>query len=75
MKLTALMIALAMLCMIIEGCDRTPVAETYGQKIDRGLAKSNGAIIDVGDTARRPAQELRLAPRAAASRPDGAASG
>lgn len=49
MKLTTLFIALAMLAMILEGCDRHPVgSETYGQKIDRGLEKANQMIIPIG---------------------------
>lgn len=50
MKLTTLFIALAMLCMTLEGCDRQPEdGETYGQKIDRGLEKANQAMVAIGD--------------------------
>lgn len=49
MKLTALCIALAMLCMVMEGCDRfTGSDDSYGQKIERGLEKTNQAILDRG---------------------------
>ncbi|MBP8297825.1 MAG: hypothetical protein KAX84_17060 [Burkholderiales bacterium] len=49
MKLTTLFIALAMLAMILEGCDHRPGGgETYGQKIDRGLEKANQMIIPIG---------------------------
>lgn len=50
MKLTALFIALAMLCMVIEGCDKyAGDGETYSQKIDRAIEKTNLAVIHVGD--------------------------
>ena len=49
MKLTTLFIAMAMLAMILEGCDHRPGGgETYGQKIDRGLEKANQMIIPIG---------------------------
>lgn len=49
MKLTAIFIATAMLCMVIEGCDRYAGHETYGQRIDRALDKSNTAIVEISD--------------------------
>lgn len=50
MKLTALCIALAMLCMVMEGCDRyTGSDDSYGQKVERGLEKTNQTILDRGD--------------------------
>ena len=42
MKFTALFIASAMMFMVIEGCDRYAGGpDTYSQKIDRALEKSN----------------------------------
>ena len=49
MKLTAMFIAAAMLCMLIEGCDKYAGGETYGQKIDRAIDKTNLAVIEIGD--------------------------
>ena len=49
MKLTALAIAMAALCMTLEGCDRYSGGETYGQKIDRAFEKINQSIVEAGD--------------------------
>ena len=50
MKLTALFIATAMMCMLIEGCDRYAAGpDTYGQRIDRALDQSNAAIVQISD--------------------------
>lgn len=50
MKLTALFIASAMMCMLIEGCDRYAAGpDTYGHKIDRILDRSNAAIANIND--------------------------
>ena len=52
MKLAALFIALAMLTMVIEGCERdTASGDSYGQKLDRAIEKSNQAILQPGDKA------------------------
>ena len=50
MKFTALFIASAMMFMVIEGCDRYAGGpDTYSQKIDRALEKSNMAMIEISD--------------------------
>ena len=50
MKLTAIVVALAMLCMVMEGCDRyTGGDETYDQKIGLAIEKTNQPIVQIGD--------------------------
>ena len=50
MNLTAMFIATAMMCMLIEGCDRYAGGpDTYGQRIDRVLDQSNAAIVQISD--------------------------
>jgi hyperosmotically inducible protein len=68
MKLTALFIALAMLCMVIEGCDKyAGDGETYGQKIDRAIEKTNLAVIQVGDNVVSKVDEAGAAMSSAAT--------
>jgi hypothetical protein len=50
MKLMSIVIALAMLTMLLEGCGRyTEDGQTVGQKLDRVFNETNLAIINAGD--------------------------
>jgi hyperosmotically inducible periplasmic protein len=74
MKLTAIFIAVAMLCMVIEGCDKYVGGETYGQKIDRAIEKTNLAVIQIGDKVVFRVDEAGAAMSSAATAISGTAS-
>ena len=58
MKLTALFIALAMVCMAIEGCDSQPSTKQAVSEFESGLMRVNQTFIS--GFADRPAQIVTL---------------
>ena len=58
MKLTALFIALAMVCMVIQGCGAYPPSSATVAEFESGLKRANQAFIS--GFADRPAQIVTL---------------
>ena len=58
MKLTTLFIALAMVCMAIEGCDAQPTSKQALSEFESGLMRVNQTFIS--GFADRPAQIVTL---------------
>ena len=58
MKLTALFIAVAMVCMVLEGCGAYPASSEAMAEFESGLMRANQAFIS--GFADRPAQIVTL---------------